>query len=100
VQPDPDKALTVTGDAVPNAPVFSCTIYVRQNDDGTVSGRVANLAGLTASGASERDVLSRLSREFKTQVMGLHQDGKEIPWIDSPTPAESDERVRSIPVHL
>jgi len=45
-------------------------------------------------------VLSRLSREFKTQVMGMHQDGKEIPWIEPPMLAESDERVRSIPVHL
>ena len=100
MKPDPEQKLPVTGDAVPNVPVFSCIIYIRQNEDRTVSGRVANLAGLSSSGASERDVLSRLSREFKTQVMGLHQDGKEIPWIDPPTPAESDERVRSIPVHL
>jgi hypothetical protein len=97
VKQDP---LPVTGDALSNVPVFSCIIYVRQNADRTVSGRVANLAGLNSSGPSERDVLSRLSREFKAQVMSLHHEGKEIPWIDPPTPAEADELVRSIPVHL
>ena len=100
MKPDPHEKLPVTGDAVPNVPVFSCIIYIRHNEDRTVSGRVANLAGLSSDGASERDVLSRLSREFKAQVMGLHQDGKEIPWIEPLLPVESDERVRSIPVHL
>ncbi len=97
---DSERNLPLTGEAVPNVPVFSCVIYVRTNEDGNVSGRVANFAGLSASGGAERDVLSKLSREFKAHVMELHQAGKEIPWIDPPSPAESDERVRSIPVHL
>lgn len=98
--PDPNQKLPITADVAPNVPVFSCIIYIRQNEDRTVTGRVANLAGLSSSGASERDVLSRLSREFKAQVLGLHQEGKEIPWVDPPTAAVPDERVRSIPVHL
>ena len=97
MKPDP---LPLTGDAVPNVPVFRCIIYIRQNEDRTVTGRVANFAGLSSSGAAERDVLSRLSREFKAQVMLLHQDGKEIPLIEPPMPPEPGERVRSIPVHL
>jgi len=97
VKPDP---LPVTGDAVPDVPVFSCIVYIRQNEHGKVSGRVANLAGLSSDGESERDVLSRLTREFKAQVKSLHQEGKEIPWIDPPVSVEADERVRSIPIHL
>jgi len=56
MKPDPQEKRPVTGDAVPNVPVFSCIIYIRQNEDRTVSGRVANLAGLNTSGTSERDV--------------------------------------------
>lgn len=97
---DSHDKLPVTGDAVPQVPVFSCVIYIRRNEDGKVSGRVANLEGLTSSGFSERDVLSRLSKEFKAQVMSLHQDGKPIPLIEPPLPPEADESVRSIPVHL
>ena len=97
---DSNDKLPVTGDAVPNVPVFSCVIYIRKNEDGNVSGRVANLAGFSASGASERSVLSKISKEFKAQVMSLHQEGKTIPWIEPPLPPAADESVRSIPVHL
>ena len=90
----------ISGDVKPNVPVFTCLIYIRQNDDGTVAGRVANLAGIEASGSSERGALSKLVREFKTQVAMLHETGQQIPWIDPPPPPTEHEQIRSVPVHL
>ena len=60
--------LEITDGGQPSVPVFTCLIYVQQRDDGTVAGRVANLAGIEATGNSERTVLSKLVGEFKTQV--------------------------------
>ncbi len=100
MKPKSHEKLPVTGDTVPQVPVFSCVIYIRKTEDGKVAGRVANFAGLSSSGFSERDVLSRLSKEFKAQVINLHQEGKPIPLIEPPQPPEPDENVRSIPVHL
>ena len=90
----------ITGDAKPSVPVFTCLIYIRQNDDGTVAGRVANLAGIETSGSSEREALSKLVREFKTQVARLHETSQQIPWIDPPPPPLEDEQIRSVPIHL
>lgn len=106
-QPNSDvpDSLGITGDAKPNVPVFACLVYVCHNVDGTVCGRVANLAGgdsgdIGASGSSERDVLAKVTREFKALVMKMHEEKQEIPWIDPPQPPLDTERVRSIPVHL
>ncbi len=78
---------------------------VRTNDDGTVTGRVANLAGgdseeIRASGNSERDVLGKVTLEFKSRVFSMYEEGQEIPWIDPPHSPLENEQVRSVPVHL
>ncbi len=96
---EPNQPLQVTGDARPNVPAFACQLYVRHNDDGTVTGRVANLSGIEITAGTERDVLVRASREFKRQVTQMLADDKEIPWIDPILPAQPDEKVRSIPLH-
>jgi hypothetical protein len=93
-------ALKITGDSKPNVPVFTCLVYVRKHEDATVSGRVANLAGIEASGSSERDVLSKVTREFKSRVFTMFEDGQEIPWVDPPQPPLENEQIRSVPVHL
>jgi hypothetical protein len=102
MQPNPDqpKSLEITGDSKPKVPVFTCTVYVHKTDDATVIGRVANLAGIEASGTSEREVLSKVAREFKSRVFKIRETGQEIPWIDPPQPPLENEQVRSIPVHL
>ena len=106
-QPNSDQpnSLGITGGAKPNVPAFACLVYVRQNEDGTIDGRVANLAGgdsgeIRASGNSERTVLGNITREFKTRVLKILEEGQEIPWIDPPQPPLENEQVRSVPLHL
>ena len=93
-------SLEISGDSKPHVPAFTCIVYVRKNDDATVSGRVANLAGIEVSGASERDVLGKLTREFKSRVFKMLEARQEIPWINPPQPPLENEQVRSIPTHL
>lgn len=106
-QPTPDnpKQLNITSDAKPNVPSFACLVYVCHHDDGTVSARVANLAGadaaeIKASANSERDVLGKVVREFKSRVAQLLADEQEIPWIDPPATRDEHEQIRSVPMHL
>jgi len=103
--PNPQKPLDITGDAKLSVPTFACIVYICKNEDGTVSGRVANLTGgdtgeITASGNAERDVLGKLTREFKSTVSVLLEEGREIPWIDPVPPPLENELIRSIPMHL
>jgi hypothetical protein len=102
---DSPNSLGITGDSKPNVPVFACIVYVHKNEDGTVIGRVANLAGgdsceIRASGNSERDALGKVTREFKTRVFKMLEEGQEIPWVDPQQPPLENEQVRSVPVHL
>lgn len=81
-------------------PVFNCMVILRRDEQtGRLSGRVTNLAGITAEGHSERDVLLSLTKQFKTVVGKLTADGKPIPWIDTPR-ACAGEVERFVPVHL
>ena len=97
---DNPNSLEITGESKPNVPVFTCLVYVHKNEDGTVIGRVANLSGFEASGSSERDVLGKVTREFKSHVVKMFENRQEIPWIDPPQPPLENEQVRSIPMHL
>ena len=102
---DNPSSLGITGNLQPNVPVFACIVYVRKMADGTISGRVANLDGnlaaeITATGSSERDVLMKVTREFKSRVLKLHQENQQIPLLDPPPPPLENELMRSIPVHL
>lgn len=94
------KSLEIAGDAAPVVPTFTCIVYIRKDEDGTLTGRVANLAGIEASGSSERFVLSKIVKDFKARVLLVHEAGDEIPWV-SPVPGASEnEQIRSIPMHL
>ena len=102
---DGGKPLEITGGAKPAVPAFSCIIYVCKTADGAVSGRVANLVGgdageIVASGNSERDVLFKLTREFKSRVSRMHEQEQAMPWLDPPPPPLENEQVRYVPVHL
>lgn len=94
-----DKAkLDITNPDAP-VPAFTCLVYVSQ-DSGQVSARVANLAGIQASGSSERDVLGKIVPAFKRRVAELMSSGEEIPWINPPEPMRDGEQRRIVPVHL
>ncbi len=97
--------LGITGASKPTVPVFSCIVYVCKTADGTIRGRVANLAGddsgeISARGNSERDVLLNVTREFKSRVVKMKVENQEIAWIDPPQLPLENEQVRFVPVHL
>jgi len=102
---DNPNSLDITDGAKPNVPVFACLVYVHTGEDAMVTGRVANLAGgdsgeIRASGNSERDVLGKVTREFKMRVSKILEESQQIPWIDPAGPPLENEQVRSVPVHL
>ena len=98
--PQPSSPLEITGDQRPVVPTYACLIYVSSADDGKVNARVANLAGFGLTAATERDVLLRISKQFKAHVIQKTEAGETIAWIDPPPAPAANERVRSIPVHL
>ena len=83
-----------------DVPVFSCIVYVSPAAGGGVRARVANLAGLESSAASEREALAKIVRAFKERVGELLRGNSPIPWIEPPSPASPGEQQRFIPVHL
>ena len=83
-----------------DVPVFSCIVYVSAVADGGVQARVANLAGLECSAASEREALGKIVRAFKARVAEHLQNNSPIPWVEPPVAAVAGEQKRYIPVHL
>lgn len=81
-------------------PVFNCIVNVGRTADGSVRASVANLAGIVATGKSEREALSQLVAAFKQRVGVLHALGEPIPWIDPPTSPAANETQRLVAVHL
>ena len=88
------------GKPAPSVPTFACLVYLSQDASGKWNARVANLENMQATGASPRDAMMRVSREFKERVRGAHAAGETIAWIDPPMEPEPGERIQSIPVHL
>ena len=90
------------GVSVPvSVPVFNCiVILTRDTTTDRLSARVTNLAGLTAEGNAERELLILLTKRFKVFVQDCLQHNREIPWIDPPAAPLPGEQQRFIPVHL
>ncbi len=80
-------------------PAFACIVYVSKTANGT-RARVGNFPDLERVGANERDALGKIVPEFKKRISELITAGKEIPWIDPPSPLQPDEQKRFLPVHL
>lgn len=81
-------------------PVFNCHIALRKDaTTGQITARVANFAGIEATGTSERDILRSLAKQFKDAVQKLHDADQKIPLVDTPKihPGESE---RFLPIHL
>jgi hypothetical protein len=84
-----------------DVPVFNCVVLIRHDaDSGQYSGRVANLEGITARGATERDVLFAVTRQFKQKVQERVRAGEKVCFITPPLLPESDEFERFVPIHL
>lgn len=86
--------------AAPGVPVFNCIVNVSHMPDGSVQATVANLAGLSATGRSERETLTQIVAAFKQTVGRMHSSGETIHWIDPPAPPTADGSQRLIAVHL
>ena len=82
-------------------PVFNCHVIMGKPDEsGRFTGRTANLSGITATGYSERDVLTSLTKQFKDLVAKHSAAQTSSPWVqpsEIPGPGEVE---RFIPVHL
>ena len=99
--PLPQASESSCGTGGPSVPVFNCiVILTRDATTGRLSARVANLAGITAEGNAERELLMLLTKRFKAFVQDCLQHNREIPWIDPPAVPLPGEQQRFIPVHL
>lgn len=96
------KPLPLISDAEINpVPVFDCQVILSKPDEsGRFHGRVANLAGISAMGFSERDVLTSIMKQFKAAVKEHHESKTAIPFVEPPEVPSSEEVARFIPVHL
>ena len=82
-----------------NVPVFSCLVYVSQQEGG-VRARVANLAGIEFIAGTERAALGKIVPAFKQRLVEFMQGDEPIPWVEPPSPIEPGEQKRFVPVHL
>jgi hypothetical protein len=94
------KGVGLNGDQPAGVPVFTCLVYLSPDPAGGVRARVANLAGLECSAASEREALGKLIPAFKERVSELLRSESPIPWLEPTPPAQPGEQVRFIPAHL
>ena len=97
--PQASESSCATGGA--SVPVFNCiVILTRDATTGRISARIANLAGITAEGNAERELLLLLTKRFKAFLQDCLQNNREIPWIDPAEAPLPGEQQRFIPVHL
>lgn len=80
-------------------PAFGCTVLISR-EAGGFQGRVANLKGVTASAASQRELLAAIVKQFKAVVAESLAAGGEPEWIDPPLEKEPGEQKLFLPVHL
>jgi DsbC/DsbD-like thiol-disulfide interchange protein len=82
------------------APVFNCRVIVSRDPAGQVTARAAELEGLTASGASQREALQRLIEAFKSLVKERLAKGEEILWRRPGESAGPGETELHVAVHV
>ena len=97
----PQAGASSCGTGGDSVPVFSCSVILRRDaTSGRISARVANLAGITAEGNAERELLILLTQRFKVLVQECLQHNRDIPWLDPPETPLLGEQQRFVPVHL
>lgn len=84
-----------------SVPVFTCHVILSPADEnGQLKGRTANLPGITAVGAAERDVLRSILEQFKSSVQKYSAMQQPVPFVDPPERPGAGEVERFIPMHL
>ena len=81
-------------------PVFSCHVILNRDASGRLTGRVANLSGITAEGTSERDVLKAITKQFKAAAQSCVENNQPLPFSEPAEQPQAGEFERFIPVHL
>lgn len=85
----------------PDVPVYNCVVIVSPRDEaGVVRARCATVAGIDATGRSEREALSQVVAAFKATIARHLAAELPIPWIDPPSQPGPGEQQRLIAVHL
>lgn len=87
-----------------DVPSYACVVYISEQS-GKVSARVANLvksdeSPIVSSGASEREVLADIVKQFKGIVANEIDAGNEPKWLEPAKEKEANEQKRFLPVHL
>ena len=83
-----------------DVPVFDCHVIISgPNEDGQLSGVVSTLPEVAATASNERDLLRKISTDFKATVQRYTSEKRTIPWQPARKP-EAGESQRWIPVHL
>jgi hypothetical protein len=89
------------GSGSSSVPVFNCIVILRSDPNtGKIQGRSANLPDITAEDTTERQVLMKITRRFKTIVQEHTGSNTPVPWREPPERAAAGEVERFIPVHL
>jgi len=85
----------------PDVPVYNCVVIVSPRDAaGQVRARCATVAGIDASGQSEREALAQVVAAFKATITRHLAAELPIPWVDPPAQPGPGEQQRFIAVHL
>lgn len=97
----PQLTDSTCGSGLTSVPVFNCVVILTPVPGGTrLIGRIANLAGISAEGNTERDVLIQLTKRFKATIQEYSLRQQPIPWVDPPENPGPGEMQRFIPIHL
>ncbi|MCA9066720.1 MAG: hypothetical protein KDA96_26815, partial [Planctomycetaceae bacterium] len=72
-----DFSLPLLPDDATRVPVLNCIVALKTGmEGGVIAAEVANLDGISAEGATERDVLTAISRRFRETVGGFLKEGR------------------------
>ncbi|WP_233903172.1 hypothetical protein [Stieleria maiorica] len=82
-----------------NVPAFGCIVYFAREGD-VFRGRVANLAGIEVTAASQREMLGQIVARFKSAVSDSLGKDETPAWIDPPAAKQAGESKLFLPVHL
>jgi predicted RNase H-like HicB family nuclease len=76
-----------------------CLVYLIPEVEGGFSVVAADLPGVASQGETEEEALLNIREAFGSAIRCYRQDGKSIPWLDTPEEPEPGSITRSVIVH-
>ena len=76
-----------------------CLVYLIPEDEGGFSVLAADLPGVASQGETEEEALSNIREAFASAIRCYKQDGRIVPWLDTPEEPEPGSITRSVIVH-